>query len=408
MNASVELADSLIADFRHRHNLDVGTLHKTGAKYQGHYDSWLSNQIFELRQDIVWSEKPPGDRGPQDIAPLQFAQTVEQFGIVNIPPMTRIQHNFAGPEFIAVDAQHEKPGLLPRLSHIYPMKLQLAHLKGRRKDVYTFLATAQQTRYAVTPIHTEEEIKVFQDAVSVGGDWFAPHGQPHFDEMSRWWSDQANGMTVFYKLREHLKAYFKTWTEQQQRICSLIGSEKQRQPNTTRLKSKYHSANVLAAASRQHPGLQVPAEPVPPLSSVETMVIDEHAPDIVQMEDVQGTSSVVQHRTPQFQGPLANQQTAIQFSQTQLAPGPSSDFMLWSSDGPRRKPRTCALCHQTGCPGNANRSHCKQLISSTVSILFINCYISNIVLALHSLSSYNCMVHKSVALNGTDTLQQIQ
>src|SRR5262249_49072581 len=36
LNASVELADSLIADFRHRHNVDMGVFHKTGEKYHGH------------------------------------------------------------------------------------------------------------------------------------------------------------------------------------------------------------------------------------------------------------------------------------------------------------------------------------------------------------------------------------
>ena len=45
LNASVELADCLMADFRHRHNLDVGTVHKTGSQYQGHHDPWLDHEI---------------------------------------------------------------------------------------------------------------------------------------------------------------------------------------------------------------------------------------------------------------------------------------------------------------------------------------------------------------------------
>ena len=38
LNASPELADALIADFHHRHNYDVGSVHKLGKSYLGHYD----------------------------------------------------------------------------------------------------------------------------------------------------------------------------------------------------------------------------------------------------------------------------------------------------------------------------------------------------------------------------------
>ena len=131
LNASVELADCLIADFRHRHNLDVGIYHKTGARYQGHYDPWLDHEIFQLRSDVAWSTKPLNEHGLQDTEPFQFSQTDENFGIVNIPPLLKSQNGFSEPEFVIPDAQIEIPGFLPRLSHVYPMKLHLSHLKGR-------------------------------------------------------------------------------------------------------------------------------------------------------------------------------------------------------------------------------------------------------------------------------------
>ena len=43
--------------------------------------------------------------------------------------------------------------------------------------------------------------------------------------------------------------------EHQQANRSLVGSEKQRQPNTKRIRSNNHTATVLAAAVRQYPGL---------------------------------------------------------------------------------------------------------------------------------------------------------
>ena len=349
LNASVELADALIADFRHRHNLDVGVFHKTGAKYCGHYDPWLDHQIAELRSDISWSKKPVDNYGLQETDPLQFAQTDEKFGIVDIPPMLRVQNNFSGPEIITPDEEIENPGFQPSLSHVYPMKLHLSHLKGKQRDVYTYLAAAQQTRFAVTPVHKEAEYKLFHAAVSVGGTWFTPRGEPNFDAMSQWWSHKANGTTIFYKLREHLSTYYKTWTEHQHRLLSLVGSEKQRLPNTHRIKSTKHSATVLGAASRQHPGVQADEGPLITLSNVESIEAEEYSPDFGNMEGVQATSSVFPQEvfSAQIQQPsTAREPAKLVFSQMDIS---------WS--GPRRT-KICALCKQAGCPGSGNRRLC--------------------------------------------------
>jgi hypothetical protein len=76
LNASVELADCLIADFRHRHNIDVGTIHKTGSKYLGHYDPWLDHEILKKRANINWiKELVTGPITQQDIDPLAFPMT---------------------------------------------------------------------------------------------------------------------------------------------------------------------------------------------------------------------------------------------------------------------------------------------------------------------------------------------
>ena len=48
LNASPELADALIADFHHRHNYDVGSIHKLGKSYLGHYDPWIDQDILQL------------------------------------------------------------------------------------------------------------------------------------------------------------------------------------------------------------------------------------------------------------------------------------------------------------------------------------------------------------------------
>jgi hypothetical protein len=243
LNASVELADCLIADFRHRHNLDVGTVHKTGSQYCGHYDTWLDHEITQLRGDIQWKYEIQADHRLQDTDPLSFAQSEEQFGIVGIPNALKIRNNFSGPEILNPVDQAENSGLLPRLSCIYPTQLHLSHLKGKRKDLYSYLASAQCTKIAVTPVHTESEFKLFHIAVSVGGKWCVSRREPDFDSMAAWWTSQADGITIFYKLREHLANYYKLWTERNEGRRTLAASETERQQNTQKAPIKLSSSN---------------------------------------------------------------------------------------------------------------------------------------------------------------------
>lgn len=43
----------------------------------------------------------------------------------------------------------------------YSNKIWLSKLIGKLKDNYAFLAFAQQTKYAVVPLHTEDEFNLF-------------------------------------------------------------------------------------------------------------------------------------------------------------------------------------------------------------------------------------------------------
>jgi hypothetical protein len=221
LNASPELADALIADFRHRHNMDTGSFHKGGIKYAGHYDPWLDHEISKLRADIAWTVSPivSPSRLFQDTDPLDFSPTTERFGITVIPPITRIAN-----EFFA------HPNMNTQIDFA-SNKLWLSKLIGKRKDNYTFLAFAQQTKYAVTPLHTEDEFNLFHSAVSPGGEYASASGLPNFDHMARWWSEKANGKTIFYKLCEHLAVYYKTWNEHRQEKQTILASQPQRRPH---------------------------------------------------------------------------------------------------------------------------------------------------------------------------------
>ena len=122
----------------------------------------------KLQADITWTEIPHERQTFHYSDPLNFQQTQEQFGITQIPDAIRIQCNFDGLPVIDPITVSEDTSL--SLSHaMYPTKLQLSTLDGKRTDIYNYLSAAQKTKYAVTPIHTREEYILFHNSVSIGG-----------------------------------------------------------------------------------------------------------------------------------------------------------------------------------------------------------------------------------------------
>jgi hypothetical protein len=314
---------------------------------------------------------------------LSFQYTEEQFGITQIPGILRIQNDYNS---FAINPHEE--------FSIYPTKLLLSRLQGKRKSVYEFLANAQRTKYAVVPLHTEDEFKLFHKSVTVGGMWAAPSGLPDFDRMAAWWSSQADGKTVFYKLREHLVTYFKTWSETRKQNESMVASLPLRRKNDSRIRSAGHIAHVLPAAPHNQPGVSVTSEDIGMDMTVEF--------EASQIEQPINLSSEVQYSAIQklyhFSEPLeassmfANAKNpstsafsvpittasgremsshittppAIQSNSTlqPTASSSTSQFVAWGSEVRRR--RRCAVCVNAGrdgydCPGNKDRTKCKHL-----------------------------------------------
>ena len=85
---------------------------------------------------------------------------------------------------ILVDKLLKTQELCDRMLSIYPMRLHWSTLSGKRTNFYTYLATAQKSKYAVVPIYTEEEFHLFNSSVSLNGHWFSPNGAPDFEGMA--------------------------------------------------------------------------------------------------------------------------------------------------------------------------------------------------------------------------------
>ena len=55
---------------------------------------------------------------------------------------------------------------------MYLIRLHWSKLSGKRTNFYTYLATAQKSKYAMVPIQTEEEFHLLNSSVSLNGNWF--------------------------------------------------------------------------------------------------------------------------------------------------------------------------------------------------------------------------------------------
>ncbi|KAJ7174303.1 hypothetical protein C8R46DRAFT_88386 [Mycena filopes] len=381
LNASPPLADALVADFRHRHNTEMDAVHIKGkTEYRGHHDPWIDHEKNRMQGEIPWKREWNAPTLFNDCNPFNFPPTVEQFGITRIPDTLRIQGNFDGapvPDPLSLEAT-----ALP-FSAIFPLKLQLGTLSGKRTNIYEYLASAQHTKYAVVPVHTAEETKLFNQEVKHGGKWSVASGQPSFENMAAWWSSQANGKTIFYKLPEHLTTQYKAWQVRQVQRETMVATRSMRRPNEQRIRSSTHVSQVLPALSifpiSQRAVVQR-EQPVASQAMVGTStVLDMHpenmelsepvlfettATEAVQSEEVlQPYNPPIQHLL-QPQITLAPASSGIQPTIYQS----NSTFISWDNgqgSNASARTRTCRVCQNAGrttqmlsCPGRNNRTRC--------------------------------------------------
>ncbi|KAJ7478886.1 hypothetical protein B0H11DRAFT_1916569 [Mycena galericulata] len=269
------------------------------------------------------------------------------------------------------------------------------------------LRKAQQTKFAVTPVHTQEEFDTLQHGCGQPGENFSllkanqilialQLGGPHM-LMER---------TIFYKLKEHLESHQKIWQGLRKAQQSLVATREQRKPNRDRVRSVTHVSHVLPAASRKNPGV-LPFIPSPP-APVDTDLPDFSDPPqgfiSDQTEDNSGftqelaaydysdimpaasTSQQIQsvgsmhayapefppmqwnfppywNLPPQWNPPPQWEAPVQAPLQTNAVAGPSFITYQIPQEKPKRK-RKCGVCIAAGrpgfdCPGESNRKRCK-------------------------------------------------
>lgn len=380
----------------------MDAVHKQGKEeYRGHHDPWLDHEKTILRSEIAWTKELRPIRTFNDSDPLSFTQTKEQFGITQIPDVLRIQCNFDGLPILDPQTTTEES-----LTHVYPLKLHRAALSGKQSNIYEYLASAQRTKYAVTPVHKEAEFLLFNSAFALGGEWFTAHGDPPFSKIAAWWSGKSNGKTIFYKLPEHLSTHYTKWMDQKLRKENLVQSQAQRQSHQKRIQSSTHIAQVMEAsvvfdtraANKQHTraieGLLpdfVPTNASTLVADQSDIIVQSHASAVDQSLSLVDNVDIgwqpyqslncyedtsVQSMLPYDH--LLNAEThkqVLAMSVPSTVPsGSGATFRSWTPKVPEDKAkgpriRRCMICFEAGrtlqmnsCPGRNNRKHCTYLM----------------------------------------------
>lgn len=159
-----------LKDFVFRHNMLVGTYNTTGQHYKGHFDIWLINE----RQSLLNSERirqliPKSQPVARWVNGDLYIQTTEVFGILPVPDPVQVAS-----------------GILKYDSQLKP-------------EQYAYLASKQDTRYAVLTVHTTEEKNLFSRFMR-NEPVFMKEGGPDWPSAVHKWNEVSNGKTIFYKV----------------------------------------------------------------------------------------------------------------------------------------------------------------------------------------------------------------
>ncbi|KAJ7213263.1 hypothetical protein C8J57DRAFT_1602153 [Mycena rebaudengoi] len=329
---------------RGRANLECGSRHRDGVEYDGHYDIWIEDDIDIAYQSLPFDEPRPTRPGYINVS--LFKPTHETFIISELPTIIRDQYNML---------QHTPSTSVEGADGA--SRLPLVRLSGARSDRYEYLASAQNTKFAVVPIHTDAEYALFNRTLRAGGKFAPASGSPDFKGMARWWSEKANGKTIFYKLPEQLQAHFKTWTAARDEITTMHITAPERAEFMDLIRSDAHTSVVLSEA--YSPVVQTRNA----IASSATVAVQNRRAPPRPVNPPAPPSASSSTAPPPAQFSFVNTAPAFDSVTGQLKLLSSSMAGPGPSTLQARSRRSCAVCKSLrfdgkGCKGRGDRKRC--------------------------------------------------
>ncbi|TCD61520.1 hypothetical protein EIP91_008291 [Steccherinum ochraceum] len=326
-NASPEFAVELFRDYVFHHNLRVGTLNRTGRRYEGSYDVSTRNRITHLLNQLSTKfERPPVGFGLGGwVNGNDYTRSKEVIGILPLPQATKTSLDMLN------------------YNAAFAKKAAVRHRE---------LALRQGTQYAVLPIHTAAERALFRCMITQLGENDQSRA-PNWQALATRWSGHCDGRTIFYKLPEHLRAHWKSWMDIVNEKSSVSISQAAYDEMRTALVPSMTNFNSIPAAH----GVPLPKQVLPATASVERgePVTSWQIRGLLDKQSLAQTAVTLDF----FEHPNSHR-VPLQPSRAKKrshAEGPGNEAGPSSKEG-GRKERACPKCQEIECEGRYNSRPC--------------------------------------------------
>ncbi|KAG6379505.1 hypothetical protein JVT61DRAFT_9996 [Boletus reticuloceps] len=318
----------------------VGTQNRTGQRYIGHFDIPLKNCIAELRERTSHAlHQDVGAGYGKWVNGNDYEHTKEIFGILPFDEATR-----------------QQTGMLPYNSAF-----------TRDQNVrHPYLSKQQGTRFAVLPIHTQHERDLFRAKVATS-QLFAGPNLPDFIAVARDMNAHADGHHAFYKLPEHLRAYYKTWQENTNEKTSVTLSNDAIERIRGLLMSQVGTPSSVLTTTPKPLVETIRAPTARPQTEANASAVMDQWQLTKVLTKHQLACSALQYRygnQPEPAPVSASTSTLVQDAVVRKRRADAdADAAGTAAKRSCRKARSCKSCQSIVCPGRWNVSKCAAKVS---------------------------------------------
>ncbi|KAJ7325543.1 hypothetical protein DFH08DRAFT_1028407 [Mycena albidolilacea] len=243
---------------------------------------------------------------------------------------------------------HEKPGQDIRTEETFIVTA----LPQIVRDGYDLSPSIQDTKFAVTPIHTNEEYSLFNKALRPSGTFAAATGPPNFKRMAKWWSAQVDGKKIFFKFPKHFQAHFKTWNALCTKLMTMQLTENARAEFMDIIVVLDESFSPVVQGRKAAP------------SSAKIALCNLQIRDISDIPTASTSKATLDPSRLLPPPPRVSPPPPIQF-QSAPQPPPITTVLASTSRPKPRALKNCAVCESVKdfrqapeCPGSGKRSLC--------------------------------------------------
>ncbi|KAJ3101761.1 hypothetical protein HDU96_009863, partial [Phlyctochytrium bullatum] len=189
------LSTYIMMEFQSRHAAEVGGKNPKRKHIQKHFDFILLEELHSHYMDMGLS-MPPSLVDFTNTRYYSCSSGLNRIGIPEIPTSVRLESN--------MEVFNSPPVSIVQMKSL------------------DFMAKQQSTRFAVVPISTPAEYRIFRTLVRKQRE---DKAALDFNGLARTWNEEkANGVNVFYKLPDHLRVHYKAYIRTQMVTLSLAAS----------------------------------------------------------------------------------------------------------------------------------------------------------------------------------------